>query len=209
MDDSKVRRSELPRVWPNPGSSGPIAGPGEFNYEQRSQAVAGALRRVTGLTLVDGRFIYVRGLGERYSSTLLNGANVPSPDPTRRVVPLDLFPTNIVKSIAVKKGYTADLPGEFGGGTVELRTKSVPEAPFFEIEAKIGYNDQTTGKSGLTYDGGSDDWTGSDDGTRAMSDLLMAATAGAVFLGGAKILDAIRYETEARKAEEAEGPASD
>jgi len=137
---------------------------------------AGALRRVTGLTLVGGRFIYVRGLGERYSSTLLNGANVPSPDPTRRVVPLDLFPAGIVQSIAVKKGYTSDLPGEFGGGTVELRTRSIPESPFLSIEVGLGYRDGTTFEDGLSYDGGSNDWTGRDDGTRAQSQALVDAT---------------------------------
>lgn len=149
--------------------------------EQISKAgdsdAAGALRRVTGLTLVDGRFIYIRGLGERYSSTLLNGANVPSPDPTRRVVPLDLFPTGIIDSIAVKKGYTADLPAEFGGGTVELRTRSVPEASFFNAEFSLGYRDGTTFKDGLRYQGGGHDWTGYDDGTRAQSKELAAATA--------------------------------
>ena len=149
--------------------------------EQISKAgdsdAAGALKRVTGLTLVGGRFIFVRGLGERYSSTLLNNANVPSPNPTRRVVPLDLFPAGIIDSIAVQKSFTPEMPAEFGGGTVQLRTKSVPEAPFFEVEAKIGYNDQTTGKDGLTYDGGSDDWTGYDDGTRDMSDILASAIA--------------------------------
>ncbi|MEE4215972.1 MAG: carboxypeptidase regulatory-like domain-containing protein, partial [Xanthomonadales bacterium] len=149
--------------------------------EQISKAgdsdAAGALKRVTGLTLVGGRYIFVRGLGERYSSTLLNGANVPSPNPTRRVVPLDLFPAGIIDSIAVQKGFTPEMPAEFGGGTVQLRTKSVPEAAFFEVEAKVGYNDQTTGKDGLRYDGGSDDWTGYDDGTRDMPDILKAATA--------------------------------
>lgn len=149
--------------------------------EQISKAgdsdAAGALRRVTGLTLVGGRFIFVRGLGERYSSTLLNGANVPSPNPTRRVVPLDLFPAGIIDSIAVQKSFTPEMPAEFGGGAVQLRTKRVPEASFFEIEAKLGYNDQTTGKDGLTYDGGGRDWTGYDDGSRDMSELLMAATA--------------------------------
>lgn len=148
--------------------------------EQISKAgdstAAGALRRVTGLTLVDGQFIYVRGLGERYSSTLLNGANIPSPDPTRRVVPLDLFPTNIVKSIAVKKGYTGDLPGEFGGGTVELRTKNVPESPFLSFEFGVNYRDGTSLEDGLRYDGGSNDWTGRDDGTRAQPDALVRAT---------------------------------
>lgn len=147
--------------------------------EQISKAgdstAAGALRRVTGLTLVDGQFIYVRGLGERYSSTLLNGANIPSPDPTRRVVPLDLFPTNIVKSIAVKKGYTGDLPGEFGGGAVELRTKNVPESPFLTFEVSLGYRDGTSFEDGLRYDGGGRDWTGRDDGTRAQSPELQDA----------------------------------
>jgi hypothetical protein len=147
--------------------------------EQISKAgdsdAAGALKRVTGLTLVGGRFIFVRGLGERYSSTLLNGANVPSPNPTRRVVPLDLFPAGIIDSIAVQKSFTPEMPAEFGGGTVQLRTKSVPEAPFFEVEAKVGYNDQTTGKDGLRYDGGSEDWTGYDDGTRAIPDALWEA----------------------------------
>ncbi len=138
---------------------------------------AGALRRVTGLTLVDGQFIYIRGLGERYSSTLLNNANVPSPDPTRRVVPLDLFPTNIIESIAVKKGYTSDLPGEFAGGVVEIRTKSMPETPFFQIGFGLKYRDGTSFSDGLRYRGGGKDWTGRDDGTRAEPQPLAEATA--------------------------------
>lgn len=144
--------------------------------EQISKAgdsdAASALRRVTGLTLVDGRFIYIRGLGERYSSTLLNGANVPSPDATRRVVPLDLFPTGIVDSIAVKKGYVSSLPGEFGGGAVEIRTRSMPEAGFFNVEYSMGYIDGTTGQTGLGYAGGGKDWTGYDDGTREQPPLM-------------------------------------
>ena len=138
---------------------------------------ASALKRVTGLTLVDGRFIFVRGLGERYSSTVLNGANVPSPNPTRRVVPLDLFPAGIIDSISVQKSFTPEMPAEFGGGTVQLRTKGIPETAFLNFEAKIGYNSQTTGKTGLDYRGGGRDWTGYDDGTRDMSPLLTQATA--------------------------------
>ena len=143
---------------------------------------AGALSRVTGLTLVGGRYIYIRGLGERYSSTLLNGANVPSPDATRRVVPLDLFPSGIIDSISVQKGYTADLPGEFGGGAVQLRTRGVPEASFFNVEFSLGYREGTTFKDGLRYEGGGHDWTGYDDGTRAESKALKEATADGVQL---------------------------
>lgn len=87
---------------------------------------ASALRRVTGLTLVDGKYIYVRGLGERYSSARLNGANIPSPDLTRNVIPLDIFPASIIESLAVQKAYSPSMPAAFGGGSIDIRTKSVP-----------------------------------------------------------------------------------
>lgn len=125
---------------------------------------AGALRRVTGLTLVDGKFVYVRGLGERYSSTLLNNAQIPSPDPTRRVVPLDLFPTEILQGIVIQKTYTADMPGEFGGGTIQLRTRGVPEGFIAKVQLTGIYLDGTTGSEGLTYRGDEQDWTGFDHG---------------------------------------------
>lgn len=135
-----------------------------------------ALARVTGLTLVGGEFIYVRGLGERYSSTLLNGANVPSPDPTRKVVPLDLFPTGVIESIRVQKSYTPDLPGDFGGGVVEIRTRGIPEDDFLEMSVSVGGRQGTTFEDGLTYEGGDRDFLGMDDGTRelpsAIADIL-------------------------------------
>ncbi len=139
--------------------------------EQISRAgdsdAAGALKRVTGLTLVDGKFIYVRGLGERYSSVVLNGASIPSPDQTRRVVPLDLFPTEVLSGIVVQKTYSADMPGEFGGGAIQLRTRGMPEEFTLRVQASAGYGDGTTGKEGLRYNGGSRDWLGRDDGSRA------------------------------------------
>lgn len=139
---------------------------------------AGALKRVTGLTLVDGKFIFVRGLGERYSSTLLNGANLPSPDPTRRVVPLDLFPTGIIQSIEVQKGYSALIPAEFGGGTVTLKTINIPQENFLKMGVSYKNNSQTTHKDGLGFKGGSNDWTGFDDGSRDIPQPLADAIAG-------------------------------
>ena len=94
-------------------------------------------RRVTGLTLKDGKFIYVRGLGERYSSTSLNGAIVPSPDPTRNVVPLDMFPASIIESLSVQKSASADRPAAFGGGHVDILTLSTPVEPF--VKVSLGY----------------------------------------------------------------------
>ncbi|MCB0371206.1 MAG: TonB-dependent receptor plug domain-containing protein, partial [Bdellovibrionales bacterium] len=73
---------------------------------------AQTLRRVTGLTLVDGKYIYVRGLGERYSSVLLNDQSIPSPEPSKRIIPLDLFPVSLMESLQVKKSYSSDLPAE-------------------------------------------------------------------------------------------------
>ncbi|SDX34868.1 TonB-dependent receptor [Nitrosomonas oligotropha] len=148
--------------------------------EQFSRAgdgdAASALRRASGLTLVGGQFIFIRGLGERFSSTLVNGAAVPSPDATRRVVPLDLFPTNILESVMVQKTYSPDRPAEFAGGTIEMRTRGIPDAFFFNLNLQTGINDNTTFQDGLTYKGGGADFTSYDDGARALPDSLADAT---------------------------------
>ncbi|MEZ6187572.1 MAG: TonB-dependent receptor [Planctomycetota bacterium] len=136
---------------------------------------AAALKRVTGLTVVDGKYVYVRGMGERYSSTLLNGAMLPSPEPERRVVPLNLFPADVIESIAVQKSYTPELPGEFGGGTVLLKTKGIPKEFFFKASAKAAYKPETTFEDGLTYRGGGADWLGYDDGTRGLNPFVQNA----------------------------------
>jgi hypothetical protein len=138
-------------------------------------SAAAALTRVTGLTVVEGRFIYVRGLGERYSSALLNGSPLPSPEPLQRVVPLDLFPSNILESVTVQKTYSADFPGEFGGGVIDLRTVGAPSEPFFSFSSSIGANSETTGKEGLIYFGSRTDFTGFDDGTRDVPDPIALA----------------------------------
>lgn len=129
---------------------------------------AGALKRVTGLTLIDGQYIFIRGLGERYSSTLLNGATVPSPDPTRKVVPLDLFPAGVIESIRVQKGFSPEYPADFGGGAVEIRTSGIPEENFLTLGLSVGWRQGSTFKDGRTYNGGSRDWLGFDDGTREL-----------------------------------------
>lgn len=135
---------------------------------------AAALRRVTGLTLVKDKFIYVRGLGERYSSTLLNGAQVPSPDPTRNVVPLDMFPAGIIESMVVQKAFSPELPAAFGGGNVNIRTVSIPREEIFNFSLGVGYN-SLSNDDGLEYAGGGNDWRGKDDGTRGLSTGLQDA----------------------------------
>lgn len=126
---------------------------------------AAALRRVTGLTLVDGKFIYVRGLGERYSSTQLNGSSVPSPDPTRSVIPLDLFPSDIIESLSVQKSYSPSMPAAFGGGNVDIRLKSIPTDFVFNGSVKLGGNFDNFDDAYQYNDGSS--FLGEDDGLRA------------------------------------------
>jgi outer membrane receptor protein involved in Fe transport len=157
-----------------------------LSAEQISRAgdsdAAGALKRVTGLTLVGGQYIYVRGLGERYSSVTLNDAMVPSPDPTRRVVPLTLFPTDVIEAVLVQKTASAYLPGEFGGGTVQLRTVSFPPELSGNLSVSLGYRDNTTFETGLDYAGGDSDYLGFDDGTRDLPASLAEAIADGQFL---------------------------
>jgi TonB-dependent receptor len=148
--------------------------------------IAGALQRVTGLSVVGGRFVYVRGLGERYSLALLNGLPIPSPDPLRRVVPLDLFPTSVLASSVVQKSYSANFPGEFGGGVINLTTRAVPKEPFFEVGGSIGGNTVTTGQLGYVYAGGRHDWIGFDDGSRRLpTGLAQSQNAGTALAVGA------------------------
>ncbi len=141
--------------------------------------LAEGLKRVTGLNLSEGKFIYIRGLGERYSAAMVNGATLPSPEPITRAVPIDLFPSNIIDSVLVQKTFSAAFPAEFAGGMIQMRTKSVPDEAFFEVSSSIGFDDLTTLKPGLTYQGDDDnDWRGIDRGVRDQSPLLKNATAG-------------------------------
>lgn len=136
--------------------------------------IAGALGRVTGLSVVGNGYVYVRGLGDRYSLALLNGSPLPSPEPLKRVVPLDLFPSSIIASSLVQKSYSVNYPGEFGGGVINLTTKSVPAEPFISIGAGIGMDTETTGQLGYTYYGSSTDWTGFDNGQRDLTGALQS-----------------------------------
>lgn len=111
---------------------------------------ASALRRVTGLTLVDGKYVYVRGLGERYSSARLNGASIPSPDLTRNVIPLDIIPSTIIESLAVQKVFSPSMPAAFGGGNIDIRTKSLPSD--FQVNLEVGIGQNSNATDGYTYD---------------------------------------------------------
>ena len=133
---------------------------------------ASAVEKVTGVSVVDDGFVYVRGLGERYSATMLNNALLPTTDPEKRVVPLDMFPSSLIDSIKVLKTYTPDLPGEFSGGLVQMQTVEFPARSNFSVSYNNSFNTETTFNPFNTYTGGSRDFWGFDDGTRDIPSLI-------------------------------------
>ncbi len=128
---------------------------------------AAALKRVTGVSVQDDKYVFVRGLGDRYTKITMNGADVPALDPEKNTVQVDIFPSNIIENIVVHKTFTPDLPGESTGGHVDIVTKDFPENFTLTASASFGFNPQTNlNDEFLSYDGGNTDWLGLDDGTR-------------------------------------------
>ncbi len=150
--------------------------------------IAGALTRVTGLSVVGNGYVFVRGLGDRYSSALLNGSPLPSPEPLRRTVPLDIFPTTVVGSALVQKTYSVNYPGEFGGGVINLTTKAIPDENFLTVGASGGIDTETTGRLGYTYFGSKTDWLGYDGGERNVPDFIKQAPTGNGVIPSAQVL---------------------
>ena len=107
---------------------------------------AAAVQRVSGVTVQDGKFVFVRGLGERYTTTSLNGSRIPSTEPERKVVPLDLFPADLLEGISTSKTFTPDLPGDFSGGEVNIKTREFPAERQVTFSVSTGFNTRATGK---------------------------------------------------------------
>ena len=144
---------------------------------------ADVAQRLTGVTVSEGKYVYVRGLGERYSQTSLNGSSLPSPEPEREVVPLDLFPSGFLESLSTQKSYTPDLPADFSGGSVLIETKDFPSRTVVRFGIGSSANSNSQFKDGyLDYVGGGRDWLGFDDGTRdqpsTVKDILGEVTSG-------------------------------
>lgn len=139
-----------------------------------SSNAAGVLQRVTGVT-VQNDFVFVRGLGERYSNTVINDALVPTPQPDRRVVPMDLIPTNLIQDVKILKTFTPDQPGEFSGGLVRLDTIELPRAASLSASYSMGWNSQTQGNRYLSYPGDNLDFFGFGLGRRELPDIIPTA----------------------------------
>lgn len=130
---------------------------------------ASAVKLVVGTSVVDGKYATVRGLSDRYVGTAVNGLRVPSSDPKRRAVQLDIFPAGTIDSISVSKTFTPDLPGDYSGGGINIRLNTIPEEPFVKFSFSREYNSLYTGKDGfVTYAGGGVDRWARDRGDRTL-----------------------------------------
>jgi TonB-dependent receptor len=126
------------------------------------------LKRISGASVQDNKFVIIRGLNDRYNTTYLNGAPLPSTEPDRKAFSFDIFPANMIDNLVIYKTATPDLPGEFAGGIIEINTKATPDKNFETLSIGSGYNTITTGKKQLYSRGGKTAWLGLDDGTRAL-----------------------------------------
>jgi hypothetical protein len=155
-----IERKNAPVITDNLGSQ-------EMRQNGDSDAAA-AMQRVTGLSLVDNQYIFVRGLGERYSNTTLAGSVLPTTEPDKKVVPLDLFPTGLIDSVQVSKSYSPDRSAEFAGGLVQIVPMKLPVQPVADFSYGLGYYSTATGKSiPLSPLGNRDVW-GFDAGAREL-----------------------------------------
>ncbi len=129
------------------------------------------LKRMTGVTIADGKFAFIRGVGDRYNNTTLNGANLPSTEPEKKSFSYDIFPAGLIENIITSKTFTPDKPADFSGGLVQIKTVEFPEKLSVGVSLSSSFNTLTTGKDFMSYAGGSR-FLGTDDGTRALPSVI-------------------------------------
>ena len=131
-----------------------------------------AAKRITGVSIEGGKYIYIRGLGDRYSKTTLNGMDIPGLDPDKNTIQMDIFPTDLISNIVVIKSFTANEPADFTGGLLNVETKAFPDKKLFKLSVSSSYNtSMSLNPEFISYNGGSTDLLGFDDGTRRLPEL--------------------------------------
>ncbi len=135
-------------------------------------SAADAVKRVVSVSVQGGKYVVLRGLGDRYVTTLLNGVPLPSPEPDRQAVPLDLFPTSLLSNLTVLKSYSVSLPGTFGGGTMVIDTNSYPSERTVKVKLSTSVNSESTFQDIALESAGGLDVFGFDDGARSLPDIV-------------------------------------
>lgn len=124
------------------------------------------LKRVSGVSLVDGKYIVVRGLSDRYNQAMLNGIQLSSTEPDRKTFSFDLFPSSVIETLVINKTFIPEYTGEWAGGLIQVNTKDIPAKKFFNAQIGVGANTMTINHEFLTNGGGKLDFLGIDDGYR-------------------------------------------
>jgi outer membrane receptor protein involved in Fe transport len=155
-----IERKQAPVITDNIGS--------QEMKDNGDRDAASAMERVTGVSVVENSYVFVRGLGERYSNTTLAGSVLPTTEPDKKVVPLDLFPTSLIDSVQVSKSYSPDKSADFAGGLVQIVPIKLPSQPIFDLSYGIGFFSNATGTDIPLSPIGSRDFWGYDNGARAL-----------------------------------------
>ncbi len=138
------------------------------SFRKNGDSNAGAaIKRVTGVSIAGGKYVFIRGLGDRYSKTILNGLEIPGLDPDRNSLQIDVFPTSIIDNLLVSKTSRADFSGDFSGGIVNITTKDFPEEKTMNLSLGLGYNPNMHLNSNFVHSqSSSTDFLGFDNGLR-------------------------------------------
>lgn len=163
-----VRNTEAALLVLKRNSTMVIDGISSANFRKIGDSdAAAAVKRVPGVSIEGGKYVYVRGLGDRYTKTILNGMDIPGLDPDRNSIQMDIFPTNLIENIIVIKSFNGDLPADFTGGVVNINTKEFPEERVASVSFSGSYNPSMHFNNNfLTYEGSSTDFLGFDNGLR-------------------------------------------
>ncbi|MDP2363881.1 MAG: carboxypeptidase-like regulatory domain-containing protein, partial [Ignavibacteria bacterium] len=145
---------------------------GDLIKKNNSSDGTDILKRMSGVTISEGKYAFVRGVGDRYNNTLLNGASLPSTDPEKKSFSYDIFPANLIESVITAKTFTPDKPADFSGGLVQISTIEFPNKFTSEVSLSTGFNTETSLKEFSSYSGGETDYLGIDDGTRNYPGLI-------------------------------------
>ncbi len=172
---SKESNSNLLQLQRN--SAGLVDGITSENIKKSpDRAASDVLKRVSGASIQDNKFVIIRGLNDRYNSAMINGLPLPSTEADRKAFSFDIFPSVMLDNMLIFKTASPDLPGDFAGGVIQINTKDVPEKDFITVTAGTNYNTQSTFKEFSTYEGSNKDWIGLGDNDRALPSGLASSS---------------------------------
>lgn len=139
---------------------------GEIIKKNNSSTGIDVLKSMTGVTISEGKFAVIRGIGDRYNNTMLNGANLPSTDPEKKSFSYDIFPASLIENVLTAKTATPDKPADFSGGLVQIQTLEFPQKFFFDFNLSTSFDRENNLADFIGYSGGKKDFLGMDDGVR-------------------------------------------